>query len=96
MPTTSLVSSNSRQASISRFSSKGSPTCTLGRLVSSAISSSPANPAEASTLTPPMPSRPVLLPSRTARFPGPEAMPSTSRSTGRAPMHSTLTRGFWA
>ena len=96
MPTTSLVSSSSRQASISRFSSKGSPTWTLGRLVSSAPSSSPLKPAEASTLTPPMPSRPVLEPSRTARLPGPDAMPSTSRSVGSAPMQSTFTSGFWA
>ena len=82
---------------MSRFSSKGSPTCTLGRLVSSAApASSPLKPADASTLTPPMPSRPVLDPSNTARLPGPDAMPSTSRSTGNAPMHSTLTNGFWA
>ena len=32
IPTTSLVSSSSRQASMSRFSSKGSPTWTLGAL----------------------------------------------------------------
>ena len=97
MPTTSFVSSNSRQASISRFSSKGSPTCTLGRLVSSAApASSPLKPADARTLTPPMPSRPVLEPSKTARLPGPDAMPSTRRSTGSVPMHSTLTSGFWA
>ncbi len=96
IPTTSPVSSSSRQASMSRFSSKGSPTWTLGRLVSSTPASSPLKPAEARTLTPPMPSRPVREPSRTARFPGPEAMPSTRRSTGKAPMQSTLTKGFWA
>ena len=97
IPTTSLVSSNSRQASISRFSSKGSPTWTLGRLVSSAAPfCSPLKPAEARTLTPPMPSRPVLEPSSTARLPGPDAMPRTSRSAGSAPMQSTLTSGFWA
>ena len=61
---------------MSRFSSNGSPTWTLGRFVSSAApASSPLNPAEASTLTPPMPSRPVLEPSSTARLPGPDAMP---------------------
>ena len=48
IPTTSPASSSARQASIRRFSSKGSPTCTLGRLAASA-SSSP-KPAEASTL----------------------------------------------
>ncbi len=97
IPTTSFVSSSSRHASISRFSSKGSPTCTLGRLVSStAPDSPPLKPADASTLTPPMPSRPVVDPSRTARFPGPDAIPSTSRSAGSAPMQSTLTSGFCA
>ena len=35
MPTTSPARINSRHASISRFSSNGSPTCTLGRLASS-------------------------------------------------------------
>ena len=98
IPTTSFLSSSSRHASMRRFSSKGSPTWTLGRLASSAGSraSSPANPADASTLTPPMPSRPVLEPRRTARLPGPDAMPSTRRSVGNAPMQSTLTNGFWA
>ena len=38
------------------------------------------NPAEARTLTPPMPSRPVEEPSSTARLPAPDAMPSTRRS----------------
>ena len=36
-PTASLRSSNSRHASISRFSSNGSPTCTEGRFVSLAL-----------------------------------------------------------
>ncbi len=65
-----------------RFSSKGSPTCTLGRLASSSAASDPPNPAEASTLTPPMPSRPVEEPSRTARLPG----------TGRLAEHQALGR----
>ena len=43
-----------------RFSSKGSPTCTLGRLASSASDSE--KPAKANTLTPPIPSRPVVEP----------------------------------
>ena len=54
---------------MSFFSSSGSPTCTEGRF-SSAPSS---NPADASTLAPPMPSRPVDDPSSTARFPAPRA-----------------------
>ena len=92
IPTTRPASSSARQASIRRFSSNGSPTCTLGRLAASA-SASP-KPAEASTDTPPMPSRPVLDPSSTARLPAPVARPSTSRSTGSSPRHSTLTSGF--
>ena len=66
-PTASLRSSSSRHASMSRFSSNGSPTCTDGRFASSPAS----KPADASTLAPPMPSRPVELPSSTARLPGP-------------------------
>ena len=42
-------------------------------------------PAEARTLTPPMPSRPVDEPSSTARLPGAGARPSTSRSIGSTP-----------
>ncbi len=69
MPTTRPASSSSRQASMRRFSSKGSPTCTDGRLAASVSSSE--KPADASTLTPPMPSRPVVEPSSTARLPTP-------------------------
>ena len=89
-----LASSSSRQASIRRFSSNGSPTCTLGRFSASASSSE--KPAEASTDTPPMPSRPVVEPSSTARLPTPSARPSTSRSIGMSPRHSTLTSGLSA
>ena len=61
------ASSSSRHASISRFSSNGSPTCTDGRFASPPSS----KPADASTLAPPMPSRPVDEPSSTARLPAP-------------------------
>ena len=54
---TAPVAISSRQASISRFSVKGSPTCTVGRF--SSIASS--NSAEA-IVAPPTPSRPVLAP----------------------------------
>ena len=91
MPTTSPSSSNWRHASIRRFSSYGSPTWTLGRL---SPSSSSEKPAEARTLTPPMPSRPVLEPSSTARLPTPDARPSTRRSVGSTPRHSTFTSGL--
>src|ERR671910_494812 len=39
MPTTRLASSMARHASMSRFSSNGSPTCTLGRFAASVSSS---------------------------------------------------------
>ena len=71
---------------------KGSPTWTLGRFWAS--SSSSPKPAEARTLTPPMPSRPVDEPSSTARLPSPVAWPRTRRSVGRIPRHSTLTSGL--
>ena len=80
MPTTRPASSISRQASMSRFSSNGSPTCTLGRFA--VVASSP-KPADASTLAPPMPSRPVDEPNSTVRLPTPEARASTSRSRGQ-------------
>ena len=76
--------------SISFFPVKGSPICTLGRL---AAESSP-NPCEASTLAPPMPSRPVDDPSRIARFPSPSARARTSRSFGSNPRQNTLTNGL--
>ncbi len=75
-----------------RFSSNGSPTWTLGRLAASVSSS--LNPADARTDTPPMPSRPVVDPNSTARFPTPDARPSTSRSTGSTPRQNTLTSGL--
>ena len=57
MPTSASVLKSSRHASSSSFSVNGSPTCTVGRLLS--LSSS--NSAEA-MVAPWMPSRPVLLP----------------------------------
>ena len=78
-PTASFWSSSSRHASMRRFSSNGSPTCTDGRFTAPPSS----KPADASTLAPPMPSRPVELPSSTARLPGPSARASTSRVDGQ-------------
>ena len=89
-PRSSLRSPSSRQASISSFSWNGSPTCTLGRLASSPSSKL----AEASTLAPPIPSRPVLAPISTARSPGCSARPLSSRSTGMNPMVRALTSGL--
>ena len=71
--TTSSPATNSRQHSISLFSSNGSPIWTLGRLLSSASSSS----ADASTLAPPMPSRPVRAPNSTTMLPVPVAAERT-------------------
>ena len=88
--TSSPASSSSRQHSSSFFSSKGSPICTDGRLVSSASSSS----AEASTEAPPIPSRPVAAPISTTTFPGPAAAARTSRARSPKPTHMALTRQF--
>ena len=55
--TIASVAISSRQASISSFSVNGSPTCTVGRL----LSLSAPNSAEA-MVAPWMPSRPVRLP----------------------------------
>ena len=57
MPTTASDAISSRVASISSFSAKGSPTCTVGRF----SSESSSNSAEA-MVAPWMPSRPVLEP----------------------------------
>jgi hypothetical protein len=81
---------SSRQASISFFSSKGSPTCTEGAWPSDSSSKE----AEASTEAPPMPSRPVALPSSTATEPSAPAVPSTSCSRWSTPRHMTLTSGL--
>ncbi len=90
MPTTTPRSMSSRQASMSSFSVKGSPTCTLGRLTSE-----PSSKADdASTETPPMPSRPVLDPSSRTTLPGPWALASMIRCSGATPTHMTLTSGF--
>ncbi len=61
MPSTRRRSISSRLASISSFSANGSPTWTVGRL----LGSSSWKVAEARTLAPPMPSRPVVDPNRT-------------------------------
>ena len=66
--TSAPASASSRQQSMSLRSVNGSLTCTDGRLSSSSSSS-----ADASTLAPPMPSRPVRLPISTSALPGPDA-----------------------
>ena len=85
-------SSSSSEHSSSFFSSKGSPTWTLGRL-STAPSPSESS-AEASTDAPPIPSRPVLAPNSTSTFPGPAAALRTSPSLRASPSAIALTRQF--
>ncbi len=79
---------SSRQASMSFFSVNGSPTWTDGRF-SSRVSS---NSWLASTLAPPMPSRPVLLPMSTTWLPMPAALARTIWSVRRMPAAMALTR----
>jgi hypothetical protein len=78
--------------SISFLPVNGSPIWTLGRLASEPSS----KPCEASTLAPPMPSRPVFDPYSTSRLPAPAAPADCSRSAGRTPTHIAFTRQFWA
>src|SRR5210317_1304913 len=64
MEITAPVAISSNVASMRRFSVKGSPTCTVGRL-SSMVSSNSA----LAIVAPPTPSRPVLRPNRQQAFP---------------------------
>ena len=88
--TTSLRAASSSVHSISFLPVNGSPTCTLGRLSSSLSSRS----CEASTLAPPMPSRPVVAPKSTTRLPVPVALARTSSFARSRPMQSALTSGL--
>ena len=88
--TISPRSSNSNEHSNSFFSSNGSPTCTVGRLPSSASPSS----ADASTDAPPIPSRPVRAPNSTSVFPGPAAALRTSFSRSPSPSAIAFTKQF--
>ena len=76
---------------MSSFPAKGSPICTLGR--ETAASSSIVR--DASTDTPPIPSRPVAAPISSNIDPsGTSGAAVTSRSAGATPTHITLTVGF--
>ena len=68
----------------------GLPTCTVGR--SSALLSS--NTRDASTLAPPMPSRPVSEPTSSTIPPGVAARPDTRWSIRAMPTHIAFTSGF--
>jgi hypothetical protein len=65
---TAPVAISSRHASISRFSVKGSPTCTVGRW-----SAPPSANSALAMVAPPTPSRPVLAPRYTTGMPTPFA-----------------------
>ena len=90
MPATRSAAKISRQHSMSTFSANGSPTCTLGRLVSPSAS----KVALASTDAPPMPSPPVRAPNSTTWLPGPSALASLMPSARSTPTHSALTSGL--
>ena len=68
----------------------GSPIWTVGRLSSSSSDSSWL----ASTLAPPIPSRPVVAPKSTTRLPGPVIVARVTRSAGSRPTHIAFTRQF--
>ena len=85
-------SSSCSEHSSSLDSSNGSPTCTVGRLPSSASPSS----VEASTDAPPIPSRPVEAPNSTSTLPVPAAALRTRRSRGARPRAIALIRQFCA
>ena len=91
-PSNRSSSISSSEASIRSFSANGSPICTEGRdpsLPSSIV-------ADASTETPPIPSRPVVAPYRTMKEPelGVCVAAVISRSALAMPTHSTFTVGF--
>ncbi len=95
-PSSRPRSTISSEASINSFPANGSPICTLGR--ESSLPSSSV--ALASTLTPPIPSRPVAAPYRTIKEPSCTVSDSavTSLSAEAIPTHITFTAGFalWA
>ncbi len=65
----------------------GSPIWTEGR-----FSSDPSRSWLASTLAPPIPSRPVAAPKSTIGFPTPVALARSTRSVGSSPTHIAFTR----
>ena len=97
MPATSSSAKISRVHSMSSFSMKGSPTCTLGRFAGPPLPP-PSGPASkvslASTETPPMPSPPVRAPYRMTRLPAPDALARWISSCRITPTQSALTSGL--
>jgi hypothetical protein len=68
----------------------GSPTCTLGRFASAP---SP-NSCDARIDAPPIPSRPVFEPKRSATSPAFDGPPFRISSSSRIPTHIAFTRGL--
>ena len=89
-PTTSPLRMSSSDASINSFSANGSPTCTDGLFDASAS----ANVALASTLAPPIPSRPVVEPNRTTWLPSPGAAARVRSRSSSRPIAMTFTSGL--
>ena len=90
IPTTRSSAKISSEHSIKTFSTKGSPTCTLGRLVDP-----PApNVSDASTETPPIPSPPVFAPYKTTKLPAPAAFANLMSLCFITPTHSAFTSGL--
>ena len=95
MPITRPAAYSSRQHSMSTFSMNGSPTCTDGSFLRpGAPPSSPPNVSDASTETPPMPSRPVRAPNRMILLPVPDANARCRSSLRSTPTHSAFTSGL--
>ena len=90
IPATSPAAKISSVHSMSSFSMNGSPTWTLGRFAGPPAS----KVSDARTLTPPMPSPPVLAPYRITRLPAPEALARCRSSWRSTPTQSALTSGL--
>ena len=90
IPITKSSAKISSEHSIKIFSTNGSPTWTLGRLVD------PPAPkvSEARTDTPPIPSPPVFAPNKTTKFPAPAALANLISLCFITPTHRALTNGL--
>ena len=90
MPVMWPLAMSSSDASRRSFSVKGSPTCTMGRLDSSASSLSSSE----AKVAPWIPSRPVRAPTAINGLPTPSATPVMRSSCFMRPRHMALTRGL--
>ena len=80
---------------MSTFSMNGSPTWTEGSFLRPGPSpSSPPKVSDASTDTPPMPSRPVRAPNRMILLPVPDANARCRSSLRSTPTHNAFTSGL--